>query len=303
MSDAHEIELVCGEWSAVVSAFGASLRGAMWRGAPVVTGYRGAGAKQGGQGDVLIPFAGRVKGGRYTWDGVTHQLPLTDKDGPNAIHGFVRSVPWTVELTAPHAAAFALRFAGADGYPFPLDISVAYALDAHGLHVDSAITNAGSTDAPVAMGFHPYFTVGSDVVNDDHLTLPFSDVLEFEQLIPTGKVFEVAVADLDFRAGAVIGETVFNHCFGAPERDEDGLARVRLSNGSRALVVWMDEAYDYAVLYTGEALPDGLRRRSLAIEPMSGATDSLNHHQWGLHRLAPGDTFAGRWGVRCEPPT
>ncbi|MCC7052179.1 MAG: hypothetical protein IT355_02860 [Gemmatimonadaceae bacterium] len=300
MTDASEFELVSGDWAAVVSSFGASLRGLTWRGEPVVTGYRGTGNKQGGQGDVLIPFAGRVKDGRYRWDGVEHQLPLTDKDGPNAIHGFVRQIPWAVELAVPHAVVFSLSFAGAEGYPFPLDVRVAYTLDEAGLHVASAITNAGSADAPVAMGFHPYFTTGSDVVNSDTFTLPCAEVLEFERLIPTGAVHEVASAGLDFRAGRVVGETAFNHCFASPDRDDDGLVRVRLSNGARTVVVWMDEAFDYVVVYTGEALPPALRRRSLAIEPMSGTTDSLNHQDWGLHRLRPGDMFVGRWGVGLE---
>ena len=70
MTDDTEIELKAGPWSAVVSSHGASLRGASYEGVPVVTGYHGAANKQGGQGDVLIPFPGRVAGGRYRWDGV-----------------------------------------------------------------------------------------------------------------------------------------------------------------------------------------------------------------------------------------
>ena len=297
MTEPTEIELVCGDWAAVLSSFGASLRGLTWRGAPVVTGYRGTGNKQGGQGDVLIPFAGRVKAGRYQWDGVEHQLPLTDKDGPNAIHGFVRLTAWEVALQTPAVAVFTLTFTGAPGYPFPLDLRLAYTLDDAGLHVACAITNAGDADAPVAMGFHPYFTVGSPQVSADRFTLPFSEVLEFERLIPTGRVLDVAQAGLDFRDGRLIGDTAFNHCFGAPTRDADGRARVRLDGGEAGLVVWMDEAFDWVVVYTGEALPEPLRRTSIAIEPMSGATDSLNHPDWGLRRLPPGETFVGTWGV------
>ena len=53
-------------------------------------------SKVGGQGDVLIPFPGRVRDGRYTFEGQTYQMPINDKDGPNAIHGFVRLIPWEV---------------------------------------------------------------------------------------------------------------------------------------------------------------------------------------------------------------
>ena len=57
------------------------------------------------------------------------------------------------------------------------------------------------------MGFHPYFTVGSALVDTDTLRLPFNEVLEFEQLIPTGRVMTVEDAGLDFRAGKAIGST------------------------------------------------------------------------------------------------
>jgi aldose 1-epimerase len=64
----------------------------------------------------------------------------------------------------------------------------------------------------------------------------------------------------------------------------------------------MDDAFDYVVVYTGDALAPGVARTSLAIEPMSSATDALNHPDWGLTRLAPGSTHRGRWGVTVEPP-
>ncbi|MBC7841721.1 MAG: aldose epimerase [Gemmatimonadaceae bacterium] len=297
MTDDTELELVSGEWRAVVSSHGASLRGLTCADALVVTGYRGAANKQGGQGDVLIPFPGRVAGGRYRWNGVEHQLPLTDKDGPNAIHGFVRKREWTVETRSPHAAAFTLHLDGEPGYPFPLALRVAYRVDETGLSVAASITNTGAQAAPVAMGFHPYFTVGSVLVDSDTLTLPFAEVLEFEQLIPTGRVLPVDEARLDFRTPRAIGSTQFNHCFARPTRGADGLVRVRLANGSMSLAVWMDESFDYCVVYTGDALPSGVARRSIAIEPMTCGSDALNHPEWGLRRLESGSTLAGRWGV------
>ena len=298
MTDDTELELVAGPWSAVVSSHGASLRGLGRDGAAVVTGYHGAANKQGGQGDVLIPFPGRVAGGRYHWDGLDYQLPLTDKDGPNAIHGFVRKADWEVESRSADAATFTLRFLGAEGYPFPLTLRIAYRLDEMGLTVDTSITNAGSHDAPVAMGFHPYFTVGSSLVDSDTLTLPFSEVLEFENLIPTGRVLSVEEAGLDFREPRAIGSTQFNHCFARPTRDADGLVRVHLGAGHGAVSVWMDASFDYCVVYTGDALPSGHARTSIAIEPMSCGSDALNHPEWGLRRLESGSVFSAQWGVK-----
>ena len=297
MTDDTESELRHGDWAAVTSSHGASLRGVTWRGEPVVTGYRGIASKQGGQGDVLIPYPGRVKGGSYEWDGICHQLPLTDREGPNAIHGFVRTADWVTEALDGAAVTYRLDFAGAEGYPFPLTIRLRYALTAAGLHVECAVTNAGAADAPVGIGFHPYLTLGSTLVNTDTLTLPFAEVLDFEQLIPTGKVSNVTEAGVDFRTPRRIGTTRFNHCFATPTRDASGRTTVTLQGPSRAVHVWMDESFGHVVMYTGEALPPSLARTSIAIEPMTCATDALNHPAWGLLRLRADETHVARWGI------
>ena len=299
MNEENEIVLRYGAWEAVVAAYGASLRGVTKSGEAVATGYRGKANKQGGQGDVLIPFPGRVGGGTYTWDGTTHQMPQTDKDGPNAIHGFVRTVDWAVAEQSESSVRFTLAFTGAQGYPFPLDLEIAYSLSQDGLQCDFAITNAGESAAPVAAGFHPYFTVGSEWVNTDSLTLPFASVLEMKQFIPTGTIFSVAEAGLDFQAPKTVGATVFNHCFLAPQRDALGRANVVLTGNGKAVTVWMDESFDYVVLYTGENMPLEYQRRSLAIEPMTCGSDAFNHSEWGLRRLEPGMRFVGSWGVSC----
>ena len=297
MNDDQEIILRHGAWEAVVAVHGASLRGVTNGGQSVATGYRGIANKQGGQGDVLIPFPGRVGGGMYLWDGVLYQLPQTDKDGPNAIHGFVRTVDWAAAEQSESCARFTLAFTGAPGYPFPLDLELTYTLSDEGLRCDFEITNTGAVAAPVATGFHPYFTVGSEQVDTDALTLPFDSVLEMVQFIPTGKIFSVAEAGLDFRHSAPIGTTVFNHCFLGPQRGPDGRARVTLTGNGKSVTVWMDEAFDYVVLYTGENMPAEYRRGSLAIEPMTCGSDAFNHPEWGLPRLEPGARFAGSWGV------
>lgn len=294
--------LTAGEWTARVSAFGASLRGATWRGETVVTGYSGRENKQGGQGDVLIPFPGRIGGGVYDWDGQKYSLERSDKDGPNAIHGFFRNQLWDEVEVREDQVTYAVAIEGARGYPFPLLAAICYRLDAEtGLTCEFGITNAGETDAPVAAGFHPYFTVGSELVNDDELELPFASVLEFENFIPTGKVLSCAEAGLDFYSPKNIGDTVFNHCFLNPEPDCDGATGVKLRNSQRTVRVWMDKSFPFVVIYTGENLPENLRRRSLAIEPMTCGSDAFNHPEWGLVRLKPGEQLAGSWGVSVSP--
>ena len=305
-----EIILKAGELRLRVSPFGASLRG-MWRERAdgtiqeIITGYSGAKQKVGGQGDVLIPFPGRVRDGKYSFNGESYEMIRNDKDGPNAIHGFLRSKAWKLIERNPRRAAFEYLLGSqeAPGYPFTLLLTVSYELTAVGeLTCSFIVESLSETPAPFGAGFHPYFTVGSDLIDANTLTLAFDSFLEFENLLPTGKILPVAGTPFDFQTPRMIGDTAFNTCFAVPQRDADGRAKIRLSEtkGNRAVTVWMNEAFNYVVLYSGDPLPESHRRRALAIEPMTCATDAFNHPEWGLVTLAPDATFAGAWGVTVE---
>jgi len=302
-----EITLTHGDLRLVVAPYGASLRGlsrvAAGGGAePIIAGYEGAANKIGGQGDVLIPFPGRVAEGHYTFAGHAYQMDKNDTEGPNAIHGFLRRTVWETEAADTDRVAFTTAFA-ADahaGYPFALGARVSYTLTEGGLSCAFTITNTGDAPAPVGAGFHPYFTVGSDLIDADTLQVPFETFLEFDAaLIPTGRVLPVGGTPVDFLAPRALGATVFNTCYAQPRRDANGRARVRLSDPrtGRALAVWMDSAFDYVVLYSGDPLPEDHRRRALAVEPMTCGADAFNHPAWGLTTLAPGATLSGTWGV------
>ena len=49
-----------------------------------------------GRGQVLIPWPNRLEDGKYEFDGREHQLPLTEPEHGNAIHGLVRWTSWSV---------------------------------------------------------------------------------------------------------------------------------------------------------------------------------------------------------------
>jgi aldose 1-epimerase len=297
VTDDPEIHLRAGDLRATVSPFGASLR-RLWTEPPggsprdILWGYSGTANKKGGQGDVLIPFPGRVAGGAYTFDGRRHEMAKNDKEGPNAIHGFVRSKLWD---GGPRDQAFAqfsthIRPDEHPGYPFGLDVMVGYELLDTGLACAFVVRNAGDTPAPVAAGFHPYVAT-PDTVDGTTLRLPASKLIEFAGLLPTGKVV-VVPADLDFRKPRRVGGTRLNHCFTGLTKDGDGFVRASVGG----VEIWMDGNFPYLVVYSGDALgPDA--RKGLAVEPMTCATDAFNHPQWGLRVLQPGETMQGTWGI------
>ncbi len=311
-----ELELVStespGTLRARVSDLGASLRG-LWLetpGAPTweaVWGYSGDGAKRGGQGDVLLPFPGRITGGCYEFDGRRHEMERNDKEGPNAIHGFARSRPWKIVSQEAASALFQTRLDGnelaAQGYPFTLDCALEYRLSGLECRIRAEVRNAGLAPAPVGIGFHPYFKVGLATVEQAILELPCASLIEFGPgFIPTGRVLPVEGTELDFLGERAIGAMRLNHCFARLLRDRDGIARARLRSpvDGRVVTLSMDRSLDYLVVYTGDAL-GAEARRAIAIEPMSCGTDAFNRPEWGLRRLAPGETMTVAYTITLTP--
>jgi len=296
---------------AIVSPWGASLRRYFFidgkgQEADIVWGYSDASRKRGGQGDVLIPFPGRIGNGRYSFDGRSFQLERNDKEGPNAIHGFVRNLPWHVQEADSNEATFEICL-DADtyarrGYPFSLAIWVTYDLSASGLTCMFTVKNVGQQAAPVGVGFHPYFTVGTSLIDEAEVRIPASAYLEFNgQLIPTGTVLNVAGTPWDYRRFRRIGHQRFNHCYVQLERDAQGmaLASLRHPTSGHEIDIIMDTAFSAVVIYTGDAIA-GSPRVALAIEPMTCATDAFNHPDWGLKRLVPGETFSGSYRMQLR---
>ncbi|CUS39142.1 putative Aldose 1-epimerase [Candidatus Nitrospira nitrosa] len=293
---------------AVVSPWGASLRRYLFidadgREIDIAWGYSGGSGKRGGQGDVLIPFPGRIGNGRYSFDGRTFQLECNDKEGPNAIHGFVRNLPWHIQESHPNRVAFGVRLDATTyaerGYPFSLRILVTYELNKQGLGCRFSVTNVGHKPAPVGVGFHPYFTVGTGIIDEAEAQIPGTGFLEFNQrLVPTGTIYPVQDTPWDYRRFRPIAQQRFNHCYVNLERDTEGVAMAALRHvpSNRTITMTMDAAFSSVVVYTGDAIADA-PRVALAIEPMTCASDAFNHPEWGLKRLAADETFSGCWGV------
>ena len=292
--------------TAVVSPFGAALRryflthnGLEWN---AVWGYHGGANKRGGQGDVLIPFPGRIKGGVYSLRGQNYELAQNDKDGPNAIHGFLRAQLFATERVSRSEAVFSYQLGEIPiaGYPFTLAIEVAYSLGADGLSTRFQIRNLGANPAPAGAGFHPYFCGDRGAVDDWQVTIAARDYIELENFVPTGRVLPVQGTALDFRAGRMVGATRYNDCVARLERDAQGwsTAWVVAPDSPRRISIRMDQNFDYVVVYTGDQIPAPANRQGFALEPMTCAPDAFNHAAWGLRVLAPGEVMSGCYVIR-----
>jgi len=287
----QQIELALDDQRAVVTEVGAGLRTYSAGGREVLDGYPLDEMAESGHGQLLIPWPNRIRDGIYDLDGRRHQLALNELERRNAIHGLVRWSGWSVAEQDTSCVVLEHLLHPQPGYPFSLALSAEYSLSPDGLTVRTQATNVGGETAPYGAGAHPYLAVDTDGVDDAVLRVPANSVLQADaRAIPVGSGL-VEGTELDFRESKPIGDARLDHCFTDLDRGEDGRARAEL--GSTTL--WVDEAYPYLMVFTGDGLPDGARQ-SVAVEPMTCAPNAFSSGD-GLVLLEPGESHVAAWGI------
>ncbi len=170
--------------------------------------------KNGGLGALIGRYGNRIAKGRFSLDGETYQLALTN--GKNHLHGGVVGFGVQVWAATPEEGTdgdkLHLHLVSPDGqenYPGTLTVDVTYGFnDANEL----SIAYKAITDKPTVLNLtnHAYFNLAGDdgrAVTDHALTL-FADAITEtdESLIPTGKILSVDGTAFDFRKPRIIGE-------------------------------------------------------------------------------------------------
>ena len=252
------------------------------------------------QGAPLIPWPNRLADGRYTFDGELLQSPLTEPAKQNAIHGLVRWMNWQALRHDDRSVVMGLRLHPQPGYPFTLDLTIEFWLASEGLTVRTTARNVGSRALPYGAGHHPYLTVGTERIDSAFVRIPAHSILEVDQRqIPTGRVIPVEGTEYDFRVLRRIGGTRLDTAYGDLIQDPDGRTRIEMANPDRTRQVrlWMDSAYQYVMIFTGDAVGEvARRRRGLGIEPMTCAPNAFQSGT-GLRILNPGDALMSAWGI------
>ena len=297
MPSGEQIDLGYGDHHAVVVEVGGGLRTYSYRGIDVIDGYAEAEACSSGRGQILAPWPNRIEDGVYDFGGEHYQLPITEVSSSTAIHGLVRWMPWIVEEPTASRARLSCTLYPQPGYPFLLAMSTEYELSEAGLSVKMTATNLGDSAFPFGAGAHPYLRLGNRTVGSLTLSCPAATYLvSNERGLPVDKR-SVEGTTNDFRHEREIGSLQLDHAFGDLERDAAGRAHITLRDpaSGRAVAVWMDEHHPYAMIFTGDPLPD-VRRRSIAIEPMTCPPNAFRSGD-DLIVLRPGETFAAGWGI------
>jgi aldose 1-epimerase len=155
-----------------------------------------------------------------------------------------------------------------------------------------------ATIVEVGGGLRTY-QVGTSMIDRAELRVPSRETVEMnEQQVPTGELADVQGTSRDFRRPRRIGPQVLDVCYQGLERDANGLATVDLIGpDGRCVTIWMDRAFKWLMVFTGDTLAPDRRRQGLAVEPMTCPPNAFQTGD-GLLRLAPDESFEARWGVR-----
>ncbi|MEO6682416.1 MAG: aldose 1-epimerase, partial [Ginsengibacter sp.] len=235
------------------------------------------------KGCKLSPFVCRVKDATYTFAGNQYKLEK-HLERSDALHGVLydRAFELISEQLDANGASITLKYSynkEDPGYPFSYDCVVTWKLEKDNkLRVTTECINQDEGLIPMQDGWHPYFDLGTKI-DALHLEFQSMEMVEFDQLIPTGKMREYD----EFNSLKKLGETVFDTCFTINLETCQPMCVLRNVSRNIQVEIHPTVSYPYLQLYTPE------HRNSIAIENLSGVPDAFNNGM-GVQTLEPGQS-------------
>lgn len=102
----------------------------------------------------MVPWAGRIRNGRFTFGGDVHELPINM--GPHAIHGVGFTSAWEVVAADDASVRLSLDLPTDDSWPF--GGRAEQQIDVHSGSARFAMSvTATDRSFPVTFGWHPWF--------------------------------------------------------------------------------------------------------------------------------------------------
>jgi aldose 1-epimerase len=292
----EQIVLVHGNFDAVVTEVGATLRSLRVGSRPIIWEFPEGEISSCDRGQVLAPWPNRLEDGSYRVGDIVGHAALNEPERSNAIHGFVSWLPWSIEERSADRAVLSCVVHPQPAYPFRIRLDLGYTLGDGGLEVVCGVTNAGSGIAPFGLGFHPYLLADPGGIDEAGICLSAQTRLLLDKRgLPTGEEPVPGSAfDLDERS---LRGLELDDCYTGLAVGTDGRWHARLDLAERRSEIWADSAFAYVMCYTGDTLGEPAdRRRAIAIEPMTCPPNALRTAT-SLIELQEGERWHASWGI------
>lgn len=230
---------------------------------------------------LLAPWANRMADQRYEFQGKHYSLKDSPVGGPQALHGLAHSLEFVIKEQESDRIILIAEIPPCEGYPFNVELEVEYRILAqpHRLEFRLEAYNRGGTDAPISLGWHPYFRAQTGGVESLMVTLPAEVGVRYnEEMIP-----EPGIKGFQQLVNPV--------CFAHREDLDYGVTKLVAndSNVATAEIHHVDGCYTKVLMknidpnlghsgfqvYSGQHLQHR-SRKAVAVEPVLDMTDAFN---------------------------
>jgi aldose 1-epimerase len=121
----------------------------------------------------MVPWAGRIRNGRFDFQGRSYRLPLNL--GEHAIHGLGFVLPWKVETHESSVVELTLELPEDERWPFGGTARQRLAVSEDRLEMTLSV-QAGRMSMPAVVGWHPWFRKPERIVFSPSHIYPRDDL-------------------------------------------------------------------------------------------------------------------------------
>lgn len=207
----------------------------------------------------MVPWCGRLPGGRLSFAGYDYHFPLTNSRHAN--HGLVHQQRWEPVEHVDTVIKLTTRL----GFPWVFGglVRQRIELEPSALHIEVQV-EAEHYAMPVMAGWHPWFRRNLGIGGEAELAIePTERYVLDDELIPTGSM-------------GPVGPHPWNDCV-------VGLEQPPVIRWPGAFELTVDSGFDHWVVFTE---PD----HAICVEPQSGPPNRINYQPTVIQ---PGQRFNG----------
>lgn len=236
----------------------------------------------------MVPYANRIAGNAFDFDGKTYRFDTNNPPEKFHVHGTGWHRPWTIASQSEREALLTLEVLD-PGAAYAYSASQRFAVDDQGLSVSMRITNAGPVAMPFGFGLHPWFDRDPDV------TLQFA-ARQYYLEEPDGVSGDPISLppELDFATARALPQRWRNSDYGG----WDGIATIRYPARGVQLTMRAEPMFRHLMVYADPKSP------VFCVEPQTNASGAFNRSggltdpDQGVIVLQPGASASG--GIRFE---
>ena len=275
--------------TAIITASGAAIRRLEVDARPLLKSFEPAQRPPGAANIVLAPWPNRVADATFTFNGITHQLEVTEPERGHALHGFTWGRIFNIVDHTNDSATLRTILGPEPGWPWQIELTVTYTLTDTGITGTMTahnITPAGGEHgpAPCALGVHTYLDPQGAPLDECtlHHTIEQHQPVDSRN-IPTGPRQPWPASPMDMN-GVQLDDA------GVDPVKRPHIARLVGEDGC-GVELEASESMPWTQIFTSP-------QRELAVEPMTAPPNALATGE-DVTVLAPGERMSVTWSVRA----